>query len=185
VLTRALARDPDLGCHGPRVAFLTIGSNIPAVALHPGAGWIRDRLARLALEPSVDWIDYQSRTDVMSFFRFDPIAGHGIQVTSARRNPQVLAVRFRDIVKPENYSAFRWRFFRVHFQFVRANERPAAYGYFMIVCGPFRLALRARQPKDVLEAFASERAVSEAAWQRLGVELGDSRAPRQSLRASD
>jgi hypothetical protein len=34
------------------------------------------------------------------------------------------AVRFRDIIKPEHYRNVRWQFFRVHFQFVMANERP-------------------------------------------------------------
>jgi hypothetical protein len=173
VLTRALARDPDLGRHGPHIVFLTIGSNIPALGLHPAAGWIRDRLARLAVESSIDWIEYQSRKDVMSFYRFDAITGHGIDVGPARRNPQILTVRFRDIVKPESYATFRWRFLSIHFQFVRANERPAAYDYFMIACGPFSLPLRAQRPKDVLEAVASDAAVSAAAWQRLGVEVGE------------
>jgi pimeloyl-ACP methyl ester carboxylesterase len=177
VLMRALARDPDLGRHGPHIVFLTVGSNIPAVGLHPAAGWIRDCLACLAVEPSVDWIEYQSRKDVMSFYRFDPIAGHGIDVGAARRNPQILSVRFRDIMKPESYSTFRWRFLRIHFQFLRANERAAAYDYFMIVCGPFSLPLRAQRPKDVLEAAAGDAAVSEAAWQRLDIEVGDADLP--------
>lgn len=173
VLTRALARDPDLGRHGPHIVFLTVGSNIPAVGLHPSAGWIRDRLARLAVESSIDWIEYQSRKDVMSFYRFDPIAGHGIDVGAARHNPQILTVRFRDIVKPESYARFRWRFLHIHFQFLRANERPAAYDYFMIACGPFSLPMRAQRATDVVEAVASDVAVSEAAWQRLGAEFAD------------
>ncbi len=54
----------------------------------------------------------------------------------ARRNPTIVPVRFRDIIRPEHYKQFRWKFFRVHFQFVMANERPHAYDFFMIVCGP-------------------------------------------------
>jgi hypothetical protein len=41
-----------------------------------------------------------------------------------------LPVRFREIIKPENYNLFRWKFFRVHFQFVMANERPHACDFF-------------------------------------------------------
>ena len=72
----------------------------------------------------------------MNFYPFDPIAGHGIDVGASRRNPTIVPVRFREIIKPEHYNLFRWKFFRVHFQFVMANERPHAYDFFMIVCGP-------------------------------------------------
>ena len=77
----------------------------------------------LAVEPSIDWIDCQARKDVMNFYQFDPIASHGIDVGAARRNPTIVPVRFRDIIRPEHYEKFRWQFFRVHFQFVMANER--------------------------------------------------------------
>ena len=75
----------------------------------------------------------------MNFYPFDPIAGHGIDVGASRRNPTIVPVRFREIIKPEHYNLFRWKFFRVHFQFVMANERPHAYDFFMIVCGPIPL----------------------------------------------
>jgi pimeloyl-ACP methyl ester carboxylesterase len=155
VLTRALAHDPELGRHGPRVALMTVGSNIPTAGFHPASGWYRERLARIAVEPAIDWVDYQSRKDIMNFFAFDPIRGHGIELGAARRNPTVVPVRFRDIVKPENYPRFRWRFFRLHFQFLMANERlGAAYDYFMICCGPFDLMTRATRPDAVVAAVA-------------------------------
>jgi hypothetical protein len=47
-----------------------------------------------------------------------------------------LGVRFRDVLLPQNYAGFRWRFFRVHFQYLMANERPASWDYFMLICGP-------------------------------------------------
>ena len=58
----------------------------------------------------------------MNFFDFDPIKSHGIDVGPARRNPTIVPIRFRDMILPENYDRFRWQFFRVHFQFVMANE---------------------------------------------------------------
>ena len=66
----------------------------------------------------------------MNFYPFDPIAGHGIEVGASRRNPTIVPVRFREIIKPEHYNLFRWQFFRVHFQFVMANERPARLRFF-------------------------------------------------------
>ncbi len=146
ILARALDLDPALGRHGPRIALLTIGGNLPIIGFLPVSEDFRGRLRQLAVEPSVDWVDVQSRKDVMNFYPFDPVAGHGIDAGPARRNPVVIPVRFRDIIRPENYNRFRWRFFRVHFQFVMANERPHAYDYFMIACGPLALADRVQQP---------------------------------------
>jgi pimeloyl-ACP methyl ester carboxylesterase len=168
IVARALARDPDLGRHGVHVTVLTVGANLPIVGFNPNAGWFRQRLRQLAIEPDVRWIEYQSRKDAMNFYPFDPIAGHGIDVGTERRNPTIVQVVFRHIILPESYPRFQWRFFRVHFQFVMANERPAAYDFFMIACGPFPLTLRATQPDDVLAAVAGDKENAGAAWERLG-----------------
>ena len=105
ILARALKLDPDLGRHGPRIVLLTIGGNFPIVGFHAASQDFRDHLRQLAVEPSIDWIDCQSRKDVMNFYPFDPIAGHGIDVGAARRNPTIVPVRFREIIKPEHYNA--------------------------------------------------------------------------------
>jgi hypothetical protein len=167
IVARALKLDPALGQHGPRIVLLTIGGNFPIVGFHAAAQDFRDHLRQLAIEPSIDWIDCQARKDVMSFFLFDPIAGHGIDVGALRRNPTIVPVRFRDIMKPENYSLFRWKFFRVHFQFVMANEQPHAYDFFMIVCGPIPLRERMAQPEAALEVATGDAAVRETAWKTL------------------
>jgi hypothetical protein len=167
ILARALRLDPDLGRHGPRIVLLTIGGNFPIVGFHAASQNFRDDLRLLAVEPSVDWIDCQSRKDVMNFFPFDPVAGHGIDVGAARRNPTIVPVRFREIIKPEHYNLFRWQFFRVHFQFVMANERPHAYDFFMIVCGPIPLSDRMARPEEALAIATGDANAREWAWKRL------------------
>ena len=82
IMARALKLDPSLGRHGPRIVLLTIGGNFPIVGFHAVSQDFRDHLRTLAIEPSIDWIDGQSRKDVMNFFPFDPIAGTAS--TSAR-----------------------------------------------------------------------------------------------------
>ena len=167
ILARALTLDPELGRHGPRIVLLTVGGNLPIVGFQAASGDFRDHLRRLAIEPSIDWIDCQSRKDVMNFHPFDPIAGHGIEVGAARRNPRIVPVRFREIISPEHYGAFRWKFFRVHFQFVMANERPHAYDFFMIVCGPVPLRERMAVPEAALAVATGDAAAREWAWKRL------------------
>jgi hypothetical protein len=172
ILARALQLDPDLGRHGPRIVLLTIGGNFPIVGFHAASKDFRDHLRELAVEPSIDWIDCQSRKDVMNFYPFDPIAGHGIDVGAARRNPTIVPIRFREIIKPEHYNLFRWKFFRVHFQFVMANERPHAYDFFMIVCGPIPLRERMACPEAALAIATGDAAARELAWKRLETAAG-------------
>ena len=163
VLDRALARDPALGRHGPKLALLTVGANLPIVGFHPRAQWFRDRLRRLAVAPDLTWVDYQSRHDIMNFWPFDPITGHGIELGPERRNPLVVAVSFRDLWKPGGFDRRRWRFFRAHFQFLLANERlGAAYDYYLICCGPFDLKTRATHPAEVI-ATMGPKSASETA----------------------
>ncbi|MDI1263087.1 MAG: hypothetical protein PS018_07515, partial [bacterium] len=167
MLARALKLDPALGRHGPRIVLLTIGGNFPIVGYHAVSTQFREHLRMLAVEPSIDWIDCQARKDVMNFYLFDPIASHGIDAGPAKRNPTVVPVRFRDIIGPEHYEKFRWQFFRVHFQFVMANERPNAYDFFMIVCGPVPLPERMAFPDAALDVATGDAAARELAWKRI------------------
>lgn len=157
VLDRALTRDPDLGRHGPQVRLLTLGANLPIIGFHRAAQWFRDKIARLAVARDIDWIDYQSRHDIMNFWPFDPVKDHGIKTGAEQRNPCVVAISFRDLWIPGNFGRRRWRFFKAHFQFLLANERlGAAYDYYLICCGPFDLATRAREPACVVAAMAPQ-----------------------------
>ncbi|MFN3656551.1 MAG: hypothetical protein ACK4UO_04755 [Pseudolabrys sp.] len=157
VLDRALALDPALGRHGPRVRLLTIGANLPIVGFNAAAGWFRDRIARLAASSDIDWVDYQSRHDIMNFWPFDPVTGHGIRLEGERRNPTVTAISFRDIWAGGNFGRRRWRFFQAHFQFLLANEKPgAAYDYYLICCGPLDLVTRATRPDEAVAAMTAK-----------------------------
>jgi hypothetical protein len=51
----------------------------------------------------------------------------------------VRSARFRDLLCPETYERVRFRPFRMHFQFLLANERPGAYDFFAMTLGPRRL----------------------------------------------
>ena len=132
VIAQALALDPALGRHGPALRLVTLGANLPLVSFNPRAGWFIERLKQVLAAPEVAWLDVQSRKDVMNFYPFDQAAGHGL----AGPRLVTLGVRFRDVLLPGNYAGFRWRFFRVHFQYLMANERPASWDYFMLICGP-------------------------------------------------
>jgi hypothetical protein len=149
LLGRALVRAPMLGEDGPSVALLTLGAKLPVVGFDPQASWFRNRLRQLAIAPNIGWVDVQSRDDVSSFCPFDPIAGHDIVLEDdERRNPKVVAIRFRDLWAPGGSALRRWRFFKAHSQYLLANERRgAAYDYYLICCGPRDLMTRFSPPK--------------------------------------
>ena len=136
IVMRALELDPDLGRHGPRLVLLTLGSVMPAVALHPTAQRMRAIVAKLAVARDVAWVDCQSRKDVMCFANFDPVAGIGVDAGAERCNPLPWRITFRDMIAPAEYGRFRRNFFRVHYQYIMAGDRPASYDYLLLVCGP-------------------------------------------------
>jgi hypothetical protein len=161
VITRALELDPEVGRRGPPLILLTLGSIAPGAALHPKAAKLRAVFARLAIEPSITWIDSQSRKDVLNFWDFDPIGGLGITLPSERHNPVVWKVRFRDMLSPELYKRIRLDFFRLHYQFIMANDRRAPYDYFMLICGPLPVTRWAKDPPAAMNAFDTDARLAE------------------------
>jgi len=149
IVARALERDPDLGRRVPSVVVMTLGSIMPGVALHPRAQWMRDMIRRAANEPSVRWIDCQSRKDVLQFWNFDPVAGVGVEADPQRCNPLIWQVRFRDAILPERYRRIRMNFFRLHYQFIMPSDLRAPYDYFAITCGPFPASDWAQRGREI------------------------------------
>jgi hypothetical protein len=160
VVARALELDPDVGRRGPPLVLMTLGSIAPGAALHPKARRLRATFARLAVEPSITWIDAQSRADVLNFWDFDPVEGVGARVAGWRCNPLIWKVRFGDMLSRRFYWRIRFNFFRLHYQFIMASDRRAPYDYFMLVCSPMPVTAWARNPKGVLAAFATDGALS-------------------------
>jgi pimeloyl-ACP methyl ester carboxylesterase len=156
VVARALELDPDVGRRGPPVVLLTPGSLMPGIGLHPGAVKVRAVIERIAVEPSILWIDVQARRDALNFFGFDPVAGIGIDVGTKRCNPYIWQARFRDMLRPDRYHAVRWKLFRMHYQFIMANDMRAPYEYLMLVCGPAPVEQWARRKRAVLSAFSED-----------------------------
>ncbi len=156
MVEKALALDPQLGRRGTRVVLVTLGTVIPLVTAHPRAKGLRDMLARLAHQDGIRWVDFQSRQDSLNFFAADPTKDSGIGVYPPAANPIIFHVNLRALLLPETFERFRWDFFRVHFQFIMANDRPARYDYYLFLCGPIPLMFWPRNRRPTDEVFGPD-----------------------------
>ena len=156
LVDRALRLDPALGQDGPRVAFVSVGSSILKLGLHRGAKRLHAAAARVASAPGVFWAEYQALTDVMNFYKTDPVAAMGLAPTG---RPVIRVVRISRMLDSAFYRRIRRNFFRVHNQFVSANDKRAAYDYFMLLCGPLPAERQAGLPEGAASAIGPDGAL--------------------------
>jgi hypothetical protein len=149
-LDRALRRRPDLGSSGPRLALVTVGSSILKIGLHRAAIRLRDALARVSRAPGLVWVEYQALTDIMNFYKTDPVRDCGLQSTG---RPIIRLVRIRHMLQAASYRRIRRNPYRVHCQFVSGNESRAIYDYFMFVCGPLSAEKQTRLHEGAASAI--------------------------------
>ncbi len=140
VLADLLRRD-DLPDKRPVLSFLTLGQVVPMVSFLPGADKLRGDLQFLSACPDVDWVDVSAPGDGCAFALCDPVAVSGV-ASQGKGGPLVLSAAFTQTLSPERWKALRWRFFRLHFQYLCAFDRPGDYDYFQITAGPRTLAQR-------------------------------------------
>ena len=81
-------------------------------------------------------------------------------VAPADKNwPLVFSAAFTQSLSPARWKELRWRFFRLHFQYLCAFDRPKDYDYFQITAGS--LTLGQRYADRVPSRSRIERAVSK------------------------
>jgi len=150
MLDRALRLNGSLGRKGAPIAFLSVGSSILKIGLHRGAKRFYAAVERVASAPGIFWAEYQALTDVMNFYKTDPVAKMGLTATT---HPVVRIVRIKQMLDPAAYRRIRRNLFRVHCQFVSGNDRRAAYDYFMFLCGPLSVREQAGLPEGAASAI--------------------------------
>lgn len=143
---------------GPVLGLLTLGQVIPMISFLPEAEKLRGDLAFLSAREDVTWVDVTAPGDGCAFALCDPVAVSGV-APEGQRWPLVVSAAFTQTLSPERWKELRWRFFRLHFQYLAAFDRPGDYDYFRITAGPLSLARRyaGRQPsKSRIDVPASK-----------------------------
>ena len=127
----------------PALGFLSLGQAVPMVSFLPRATRLRGDLAFLSAASQVTWVDVSAPGDGCSYALCDPVAVTGVAPPD-RRWPLVLSAAFSQTLRPETWKALKRRYFRLHFQYIHAFDRPGDYDYFAITAGPVTLADRFR-----------------------------------------
>ncbi|OWJ97061.1 hypothetical protein CDV54_05265 [Paracoccus yeei] len=136
-----LIRSGRVPAQGPRLSFLSLGHVVPMASFLPRANRLRADLRSLSARPELEWVDVTAPGDACCFGLCDPVAVSGVEPPD-RRQPLVLSAAFRQTLSPERQRALRGRWFRLHFQYLCAFDRPGDYDYFAITAGPLTLAQR-------------------------------------------
>lgn len=118
-----------------RVSLLTLGQVVPMVSFLPNADRLRADLRLMAAQDNIAWVDVSAPGDGCTFALCDPVAVSGV-APADKKWPLVLSAAFTKTLQPDTWKALRWRFFRLHFQYLCAFDRPGDYDYFQITAGP-------------------------------------------------
>ncbi|KNX41893.1 hypothetical protein ROTO_14950 [Roseovarius tolerans] len=136
-----LIRDGHVPAGDPALSFLSLGQVVPMVSFLPRAHRLRADLAYLSTREELFWLDVTAPGDGCAFALCDPVSVSGV-APAGKRWPLVISAAFTQSLSAERWRALRWRFFRLHFQYLCAFDRPKDYDYFRITAGPQTLAQR-------------------------------------------
>ena len=126
---------------GPSLSFLTLGQVVPMVSFLPDAWRLRADLAIMSTQAAPFWVDVTAPGDGCAFALCDPVSVSGV-APSDKQQPLVFSAAFTQSLSPERWNALKRRFFRLHFQYLCAFDRPKDYDYFQITAGPKTLIER-------------------------------------------
>ena len=126
---------------GPALAFMTLGQVVPMVSFLRDAHRLRADLRFLSQCGGLTWVDVTAPGDGCAFALCDPVAVSGV-APEDKRWPLVFSAAFTQSLTPARWKELRWRFFRLHFQYLCAFDAPKDYDYFQITAGPHSLAER-------------------------------------------
>ncbi|SFA74548.1 hypothetical protein SAMN05421688_0551 [Poseidonocella pacifica] len=148
---------------GPQLSLLTLGHVTPMAAFLPRAWRLRRDLRALSTAEGLNWVDVTAPGDGCCFALCDPVAVCGV-APEAQTLPLVMSARFSETLSAERQRQMRWRFFRIHFQYLCAFDAPMDYDYFAITAGPTSLGARfkgrAHSPSRIARAASPHRSLS-------------------------
>ncbi|MBO9466760.1 hypothetical protein J7443_16070 [Tropicibacter sp. R15_0] len=153
-----LIRAGRVPAEGPKLAFLSLGQVVPMVSFLRDAKRLRADLHYLSARDELAWVDVTAPGDGCAFALCDPVSVSGVAPEN-KKWPLVFSAQFTKSLSPARWKELRWRFFRLHFQYLCAFDNPLDYDYFQITAGP--VLLRDRYADRPPSASRIDHAVSK------------------------
>lgn len=139
----------------PDLAFLSLGHVVPIASYLPKAHRLRADLEAMANQTRIFWVDVTAPGDACCFGLCDPVATSRDH-DAPQTQPLVLSAAFSQTLSEKQQKSLSGRWFRKHFQYLCAFEKPGDYDYFAITAGPLtlqdRFAHRRHSPARITRA---------------------------------
>lgn len=138
----ALNDDPAFGTRA-KVRILTLGSTTAKFALHPAGARFREAAQRVVSAEQIGWVEVQSRDDIVSFYKVDPVtlgpatfAPVLLPPGDYSLKPLIRHVEIRQMISPAIYRRHWFDVMRLHCQCFLAGDIRATHDFYAYVCGP-------------------------------------------------
>lgn len=132
-MARAILINPDL-CVGKHISFLRLGSSLMNTALFPKAQFIREYIALLASKAEIFWHEFQTKDDVVSFYKADFITH--LNLPQPKGGHQISRVNFKHSMDLKRYRKMKWSFYEVHRQYGLYQDKCVSFDYMIRNLGP-------------------------------------------------
>jgi hypothetical protein len=162
-IDRVCGREPDVAIWFRRTAFLTVGSSILKIGLHPGAERLRRLIGRVGAEKGLYWVEYQAKVDPINFYRTNPVKDTGHRKTG---RPIVRQIRIRSMMEDTEYRRAQRSALHLHRQFVMPNAKRYFYDFYQISFGPLPLKARVKLGERAGGAFEKDGSVKPTTIKR-------------------
>jgi hypothetical protein len=157
-IDRVCGREPEVGLWFRRAAFLTVGSSILKIGLHPAAERLRKLIGRVGAEKGLYWIEYQAKVDPINFYKTNPVKDLGNPKTG---RPVVRQIRIRSMMNDGEYRRAQRSSLHLHRQFVMPNGKRYFYDFYQISFGPLPLKVRVKLGERATTAFDKDGSVKQ------------------------
>lgn len=131
-IAKVLRQDPNV-LDGRTLTVTAIASNMLKIGLMDECQWLRDDLKLVLGHEDIQWIEVYGSNDVLCFSKSGP--ADLIDIEPA--NPVISKrVRLSAMIDPKRYKSMRGKLFRLHRQFIMANQRRYFFDFYLLLFGP-------------------------------------------------
>lgn len=123
------------GLSTANLKLVLIGGCVPLTSFQKCGNKFKKELEIVA-NSDITWLDLSSKIDGACFFMLDYVKRSGVQV---KRSPKLISVRFFKIYDKKTYKNIRYKWYQVHFLYLRATQISGGYDYFYMVADPLNL----------------------------------------------